>query len=762
MLNCWQSQFSTFKNDPFAQFSTGQTTESNSCVSSTSSCVIITSSLKTLNNSPQKIRRAQREDKTIEHWRIAVLDGKLPKTILEKEDPTMKKQLKKLKVKRGILYRTLSSSDSDIVQDQLVIPKSYRQEVLRSLHNEVGHPGQDRTSRLVRDPFYWPGMGSDIVKWVTGCDRCIRRKSDTGRAPLVGIRTSYPLELVCIDYLTLEPSKGNIGNVLVITDHYTKFSKDIPTKNQTARTTAEALFNDFIALYGVPTSLHSDQGANFESQIIQEQCHIMGMQKSRTTPYHPQGNAVPERFNSTLLNMLGTLESDQKKDWKHYVNSLVYYYKCTPHESTKVPPYELLFGRKPRLPIDVMFQSAYEEPLGKTTEEYLQDLQERMEKAHQIVKKNCQTARDRQKKNYDRKVKHVKIEVGDKVLVKRLAFDGKHKIQDKFEEEVYTVTEQPRPEFPFFTVRAPSGSERTLHRNHLLLVNNQDDASEEHGDPVEEIVDETEPDKNASKGNEEVDVNTEYEDDSDDDECKDAVHALWCGDAHNSDVVENQDMNKTENRDIVTVVIDEDDADNSEELDQVGMYGDITESVEDSTSAETVQVSVENELEQVSRQDSTDHVNTETEVEQVSLEDQEDQIGTEDPEDNRREDSVIDRSIDESEQPRNQEDDEKGAEMTEEVLEDHEVEAEHETDTKELVEEERQTSDVKQTERPVPIPRRSARERKPPSKVYLMYQMVNLHIDNKLQALENIMKSGILRQIDSDTAHRVVTAIMDS
>ena len=134
-----------------------------------------------------EIRRAQREDKTIERWRIAVLDGTLPKTFMEKEDLTIKKQLKKFKVKRGILYRTLSSPDSDSVQDQLVIPKSYRQEVLRSLHNEVGHPGQDRTSRLVRDGFFWPGMGSDIVKWVTGCDRCIR--------------TPYLLELVCIDYL---------------------------------------------------------------------------------------------------------------------------------------------------------------------------------------------------------------------------------------------------------------------------------------------------------------------------------------------------------------------------------------------------------------------------------------------------------------------------------------------------------------------------------------------------------------------------------
>ena len=119
------------------------------------------------------------------------------------------------------------------------------------------------------------------------------------------------------------------------------------------------------------------------------------MHNIRTTLYQPQGNAVTESVNHTLLNMLGTLESDQKKDWKHYVNSLVYYYKCTPHESTKVSPYGLIFGRKPRLPIYVMFQSAYEEPLGKSTEAYFHDQQERMEKPHQIVKKNCQTARDR-------------------------------------------------------------------------------------------------------------------------------------------------------------------------------------------------------------------------------------------------------------------------------------------------------------------------------------------------------------------------------
>ena len=119
------------------------------------------------------------------------------------------------------------------------------------------------------------------------------------------ITASYPLELLHMDFLKIEPCKGNVEDVLVITDHFTRYSQAFPTKNQSARTTAKVLLEKFVPHYGFPTFILSDRGANFESKLIKELCRIAGVEKISTSPYHPQTNGQCERFNQTLLNMLG-------------------------------------------------------------------------------------------------------------------------------------------------------------------------------------------------------------------------------------------------------------------------------------------------------------------------------------------------------------------------------------------------------------------------------------------------------------------------
>lgn len=118
---------------------------------------------------------------------------------------------------------------------QLFLLTKYRRTALEGLHDSVGHMGFERTIDLVRTHFYWPKMSTDVDKKLRTCERCIRRKAKAERtARLVNIRTSRPLELVCMNYLSLEPNGHGTKDILVITDHFTKYAVIVPTANQKA------------------------------------------------------------------------------------------------------------------------------------------------------------------------------------------------------------------------------------------------------------------------------------------------------------------------------------------------------------------------------------------------------------------------------------------------------------------------------------------------------------------------------------------------
>ena len=377
-----------------------------------------------------------------------------------------------LKLYKDVLYRKSYSDNSTTKKTmwQLVVPKLFRERALSGCHDDVGHQGILRTLSLLRERFYWPGMQEEATQYVMHCSRCLRRKTPPQVAPLQPILVTQPLELVHMDYLSLEPSKGNIENVLVITDHFTRYALAYPSKTQTAQATARILWDNFICHYGFPEKFISDQGRNFESDLIKELCKIAGVKKVHTTPYHPQGNGQCERFNSTLCNMLGTLSDEEKSDWKSHLGCMTHAYNCTKHASTTYSPYYLMFGRHPRLPIDIEF--GLHKPNcsdNSSKSRYIQKLRRRLNYAFQKASKYSDQQAKKYKQGYDKSVKGPQLHVNDLVLVKIVAHKGRHKLQDRWEPEEYVVIEQPITGTPVYKVKPVNGNNvRTLHRNLLL------------------------------------------------------------------------------------------------------------------------------------------------------------------------------------------------------------------------------------------------------------------------------------------------------
>ena len=339
---------------------------------------------------------------------------------------------------------------------------------------------------LLRERFYWPGMQEEATQYVMHCSRCLRRKTPPQVAPLQPILVTQPLELVHMDYLSLEPSKGNIENVLVITDHFTRYALAYPSKTQTAQAAARILWDNFICHYGFPEKFISDQGRNFESDLIKELCKIAGVKKVHTTPYHPQGNGQCERFNSTLCNMLGTLSDEEKSDWKSHLGCMTHAYNCTKHASTTYSPYYLMFGRHPRLPIDIEF--GLHKPNcsdNSSKSRYIQKLRRRLNYAFQKASKYSDQQAKKYKQGYDKSVKGPQLHENDLVLVKIVAHKGRHKLQDRWEPEEYVVIEQPIAGTPVYKVKPVNGNNiRTLHRNLLLPLGVKLEPDYESGDSI--------------------------------------------------------------------------------------------------------------------------------------------------------------------------------------------------------------------------------------------------------------------------------------
>ncbi|KAL7833117.1 hypothetical protein SRHO_G00301350 [Serrasalmus rhombeus] len=270
------------------------------------------------------------------------------------------------------------------------------------------------------------------------------------------IHTNAPLELICVDFLTVEKSKGGFENILVVTDHFSRWAQSYPTKDQRTETVAKVLWRNFFCKFGFPAKFHADQGRNFESTVVKELCRLTGTLKTHTSPYHPQGNGTTERFNRTLMNLLGTLPPQSKTHWHEYIDALTHAYNCTRHVSTGYTRYYQMFGRHPRLPIDLVFG------LAPTTDycehsEYAKTLHDSLKYPCEQANLASRHSKDTQKKNYDAKAKVRRFTPGDRVLIKVCHTETRQKLGDKWEPKPYLVIKK-QPGILVYVVRTEGGS----------------------------------------------------------------------------------------------------------------------------------------------------------------------------------------------------------------------------------------------------------------------------------------------------------------
>ena len=148
-------------------------------------------------------------------------------------------------------------------------------------------------------------MSRVLVLAVSNCGHCKQFEAKPQIPGMQPIICTEPMELVHIDYVGMEVTvatqeKPVMKNVLLVVDHFTQYVQAFVTQNQTTRTTAQVLYNEYFSVFGFPQRLMSDQGTGFTSKVIQAMCSLLGIQKIRTMPYHPQSNGSAERVHQML------------------------------------------------------------------------------------------------------------------------------------------------------------------------------------------------------------------------------------------------------------------------------------------------------------------------------------------------------------------------------------------------------------------------------------------------------------------------------
>ena len=284
----------------------------------------------------------------------------LDKVLDKKATAAYVKAKEQFVIKNGLLYSKSRQGQADEVVFQFVVSQRHWGVALDGCHRETAHQGQHRSTALMQQCFWWPGMTQDLRNSIKKCGHCRKYEAAPPVVPIRPLACSGLGELLHVDFTSIEetvPLREDpvIHNVLVLQDHFSKYVAAYVVKDQTAHTATKTLRNGYFGLFDAPAYLASDQEKAFMGHVITHLCELYGVQKLRTSPYHAQTNDQVEHMNQTIICMIGKLEEDRKACWSKHLPELLLAYNATHSTVIRYSPYYLLFGRRPRIPVDYLF-----------------------------------------------------------------------------------------------------------------------------------------------------------------------------------------------------------------------------------------------------------------------------------------------------------------------------------------------------------------------------------------------------------------------
>lgn len=327
-----------------------------------------------------------------------------------------------LQLNNDIVYRQHTNKLGEQLF-QILVPLSSRQTVLNYIHDHstAGHLGEKKSYQRLKEKFYWFNCKDDLSYYCKQCLQCQSRKMPprAPKAPLKSNVTGVPLEKVGMDIIGPLPL-SNRGNkyILSIQCYFTKWVEMYPIPDIKVETIAKKFVNEFICRYGLINQIVTDQGRQFESSLFQEMCKILDITKLRSTAFHPETNGLIERMNRTMEDMLSKYISPNQKDWDEWIPVLLLAYRSSVHASTGKTPHQMMFGKQPKLPTDLLYGHG---PVGNTqysADDYVYQLQEKLRKCHNQARQSMLIAAKRQKNNYDIRVNVIPYKLNDQVWVK--------------------------------------------------------------------------------------------------------------------------------------------------------------------------------------------------------------------------------------------------------------------------------------------------------------------------------------------------------